>query len=453
MDITLLNEFKQYVTEQQLFSTDDLLLVAVSGGIDSVALCELCYLAGYKFIMAHCNFQLRGTESDRDEEFVIKLAEKYGVQVFTKKFDTLSFAESKKCSVQVAARELRYNWFNEILYAEQKQDETSLTKYILTAHHANDNTETVLMNLFKGTGISGMRGILPKAGNIIRPLLFVDKQNIIDFSKLRELAYREDSSNISDKYSRNYIRHHVVPAIEKIYPHASLNINNTASHFRDAEILYTQAIKFHKKKLIEYKNGEALIPVLKLSKTIPLKTVVFEIAKDYGFTPAQTHEIIKLLHSETGKYITSATHRILKNRNWLIISSLQPGLPQLTVVEKDDKFIFFPNGKITFTIKELKQDKISPDICIASLDIHNIGFPLLIRKWKQGDYFYPLGMLKKKKVARFLIDKKLSLADKENVWVIESNKKILWVINHRIDNRFKITDKTKKMLQIKFEPI
>ncbi|MCC6286878.1 MAG: tRNA lysidine(34) synthetase TilS [Chitinophagaceae bacterium] len=451
--MALLNRFKEYVTEQQLFVPDDSLLIAVSGGVDSIALCELCYLAGYTFTMAHCNFQLREAESDRDEEFVIEIARKYGVRILTKKFETLSFAASQKCSIQVAARKLRYEWFNEILETRKKLNENQLTpRYILTAHHANDNTETVLMNLFKCTGISGMRGILPKANNIVRPLLFAHKQSIIDFAQQRALSYREDSSNTSDKYSRNYIRHHVIPAIEAAYPHASSNINNTIPHLRDAEILYNQAIEFHKKKLIEYKSGEASIPILKLSKASPLKTIIFEIAKEYGFTPAQTDEIVKLMHSETGKYITSATHRILKNRNRLIISSLQPDLPGLILIEKQDELALFQNGKITVAAREMKPGKISPDLNTANLDAHYISFPLLIRKWKQGDYFYPLGMPKKKKIARFLIDKKLSLSDKEKIWVVESNKKILWVINHRIDDRFKITDKTKKILQIKFEP-
>lgn len=449
------DSFKNYITQEKLFNKNDLLLLAVSGGIDSVVLCDLCYSAGYKFIIAHCNFQLRGGESALDEAFVQTLGQKYNAQVLVKRFDTEAYAISQKCSTQVAARELRYAWFKEIMEGATGNSNKNVPAYLLTAHHADDNVETVLMNIFKGTGISGVRGILPKSGYIVRPLLFAHKKDLQLFLTQHSLAYREDSSNISDKYTRNYIRHNIVPAIEAVYPQAAYNINKAASHFRDAEVLYYQAIAAHKKKLVEFRNDEIHIPVLKLKQAVPLPTIIFEIVKPYGFTPAQTDEILKLLDSETGKFVLSQTHRILKNRNWVVISALNKTSSCIIVIDSKTDVIFFEEGKLTFTRKKFESDRdnIASPHNIALLDIKDIRFPLLLRKWKEGDYFYPLGMAKKKKIARFLIDQKASLSEKEKTWVLESDKKIVWILNRRIDDRFKVQKNTQHILQIELRGI
>lgn len=248
MSAILLDSFKKNIIKQKLFHENDILLLAVSGGVDSVVLCELCALAGYKFIIAHCNFQLRGEESHIDEAFVKTLADKYNTKVLVKRFDTEKYRDLKNCSIQVAARELRYEWFNKIIETDNENKNNSQhPKYILTAHHADDNIETVLMNLFKGTGIAGLRGILPKTGKLLRPLLFVYKKELLAFAEENNLPFREDSSNASDKYSRNYIRHNIIPAIEVLYPQASTNINKTITHLTDAETLYRQAIEHNKK--------------------------------------------------------------------------------------------------------------------------------------------------------------------------------------------------------------
>ena len=454
MSATLLNSFKNYIVQQKLFTENDLLLLAVSGGVDSVVLCELCYLAGFKFIIAHCNFQLRGEESDKDEVFVETLSERYNVRVLVKKFDTEAYAAAQKCSIQVAARELRYSWFKEITDSRnESNNKLEHPDYILTAHHADDNVETVLMNLFKGTGISGLRGILPKAGSIVRPLLFAYKKELTTFADNKGLLFREDSSNASNKYSRNYIRHNIIPAIETIYPQASSNILKTISHFSEVETLYFQAIEYHKKKLLEYRNDEIYIPVLKLKQASPLSTIIYEIAKDYAFTPAQTSEIVKLLDSETGKFILSPTHRILKNRNWIIISPINTNKENIIVIENETEVVYFEHGKLSFTQKKFQTDNMpfSTSPVIALLDLKDIRFPIVLRKWKEGDYFYPLGMQKKKKVARFLIDQKVSLSAKEKIWVLEMNKKIIWVVGQRIDERFKVVHSTKAILQIVLE--
>jgi tRNA(Ile)-lysidine synthase len=449
----LLNDFKTYTEKEALFLPGDTLLLAVSGGIDSVVLCEIFHLLNYRFAIAHCNFQLRGEESEKDEAFVRDLAKRYSVPVWVKKFETEIYAAQNKISIQVAARTLRYGWFNELLETSTAEKENRLN-YIVTAHHSDDNIETVLMNFFKGTGITGMRGMLPKTGRLIRPLLFSAKKDLLAFAEAHQLAYREDSSNASDKYSRNYIRHQVVPLIEKLYPGAGENLIANINRFRDTEILYMQAIAVHKKRLLEYRNNEVYIPLLKLLKTDPLASVVYEIAKDYDFSSAQAEEIISLLHADTGKFILSATHRILKNRNWLIISPLQIQQSYISVIEKDTTQVLFEQGILRLHKKKAIINSGKPVFStspgIATFDLKDIRFPLLLRRWKTGDYFYPLGMAKKKKLSRFFIDQKLSLADKEKVWVLEMNKKIIWVVNYRIDDRFKITDSTKEIIQVTF---
>ena len=327
-----LQEFHEFISNQNLFSPKDKLLLAVSGGMDSVVLCELCYQSGFDFAIAHCNFQLRGEESERDENFVRGVAEKYYKEILVKKFDTKKYAEEHKVSIQVAARELRYSWFYEIVNGEwsmgngKKDPQTSthhspLTiHHIATAHHLDDNIETLLMNFFKGSGIAGLHGILPKQGKIIRPLLFAKKEELKKFAEQNNLQWVEDSSNESDKYSRNYFRHQVIPLIEKIYPKAIDNLSGNINRFREVEILYQQSVAWHKKKLLEQKGNEIHMPVLKLKKAEPLHTILYEIIKEYQFSSAQIDEIINLLESESGKYIQSPTHRIIKNRNWLIIS-------------------------------------------------------------------------------------------------------------------------------------
>jgi tRNA(Ile)-lysidine synthase len=455
--MSLLKNFKEYIKQQNLFHPKDKLLLAVSGGLDSVVLCELCKQAGYDFTIAHCNFQLRGEESERDENFVKDLGKKYGVEVLVKKFDTQKYADENKLSIQVAARELRYTWFNQLL-AKIKNDfnpEASNSPFrgpggvvLLTAHHANDNIETLLMNFFKGTGINGLHGILPKQGHIIRPLLFAKKEELSEFAKADNLNFVEDSSNASDKYTRNYFRNQLIPDLQKVFPQVENNLLNNVERFREIELLYQESVNFTKKKLLEQKGNEIHIPVLKLQRVPTLHTIVYEIIKGYGFTAHQADEVAGLLKSESGKYVSSATHRILKNRNWLIISPNENAGAETIFIEEKDRQVEFQQGKLSFEMLPATNHKPPTTNHFAQLNAAEIKFPLLLRKWKQGDYFYPLGMAKKKKLSRFFIDQKLSLIQKEKTWVIEMDKKIIWVVGLRIDDRFKITGNTKNILQI-----
>ncbi len=458
--MSLLEKFKAYIKEQDLFHPKDKLLLAVSGGVDSVVLCELCHQAGCDFIIAHCNFQLRGEESERDENFVRSLGGKYNVEVLVKKFDTLEVAKQRRSGTQETARVLRYRWFLEISAEKMNiKPGWQVTIYpdapkwwVATAHQLNDNIETLLMNFFKGTGIKGLRGIsksddlmLP---NITRPLLFATRKEIEEFANQNNLSWVEDSSNASDKYTRNFFRNKLIPAIQEVFPAVETNLSDNIAKFKEVEMLYEQAVQQHKDKLLVKRETEIHIPVLKLLKAKPLATIVYEIFKDYNFTSNQTGEIIKLLKSDTGKYIDSETHRVLKNRNWLNISIKEAPHAENILIENCDKTIEFREGELKLKKLSSAVHKLQKTNDIAQVDASQIKFPLLLRKWKQGDYFYPLGMTKKKKLSRFFIDQKLSLTQKEKTWVIEMNKKIVWVVGMRIDDRFKITGTTRQILHI-----
>lgn len=437
----LLKKFKDYILQNRLFSPADHLLLAVSGGVDSVVLCELCRQAGHRFSIAHCNFQLRGAESERDEQFVRSLAERYSVQVFVNKFDTNSVAAAEKKSIETTARDLRYAWFQQLTDPATGSPFT----HILTAHHADDNIETVVMNFFRGTGITGLRGILPRQGAIIRPLLFARRKELEAFAATNALQFVTDSTNASNDYTRNLFRNRILPLVNEVYPDASGNLLDNIGRFGETALLYQQAINLHKKKLLLQKGNEWHVPVLLLLKTVPLHTVLYEIIKDFGFTATQTAAVAALLTSESGRYCSSATHRIIKNRQWLIIAPNQHTSAAHILIEANDRQVDFENGSLLIQT-HLPQIIDSPQV--ALLDADMIRFPLLLRKWKQGDYFYPLGMRKKKKLSRFFIDQKLSLIQKENTWVLEMDKKIIWIVGLRIDDRFKITPSTKNGLQI-----
>ncbi len=451
--------FIDFIKSENLFHAKDRLLLAVSGGVDSVVLCELCKHAGYDFAIAHCNFQLRGAESNADEQFVRELAKKYNVEIFVKKFVTEKYADNNKLSIQVAARKLRYAWFAELLGKvndDSKQEELKAPfrgfgGFLLTAHHADDNIETILMNFFKGSGINGLKGMLPKQAKIVRPLLFATKEQVLDFAEEHHLSWREDSSNSSDKYTRNYFRNQLIPGLQKVFPQVEENLVHNAERFREIHTIYENALQQITKKLITIKGTELHLPVVKLLKTAALHTVLYEIIKDFGFTAHQVGEVLKLLHSNSGKYVQSGTHRVLRNRQWLIISAVDDNSASTFLVEESDTEVVFPGGELWVVQIDVPQG-ISTDPSIAQLDARDIKFPLLLRKWKTGDYFYPLGMPKKKKLSRFFIDQKMSLIQKENSWVIESDKKILWIIGHRIDDRFKIKPTTTSVLKFSLRP-
>ncbi len=453
------SKFSQYWQQHfsRLPAARGALLLAVSGGVDSVVLADLLYKAGLDFVMAHCNFKLRGEESERDEQFVRTLAAGYNKPVLVKHFDTAAYAAQNKTAIQEAARKLRYNWFRELLHNQYLPAENNIAEtgtpflYALaTAHHANDNIETLLINFFRGTGISGLHGILPLQDGLLRPLLFAWKEEILQYATDNQLHWVEDSSNSSDKYTRNYFRHRLIPAVQEVFPNAPYNLQQNIERFRDIELLYRQAVEAHTRKLLEQKGNEVHIPVLKLKKAVPLFTIVWEMIRPYQFHPGQVPEVLKLLDAANGSYIASATHQVIRNRNWLIIAPLQQETAGYILIDQDMDAARFERGQLQLQTIPRGEAAISHAANTACLDASMIQYPLLLRKWKQGDYFYPLGMRKKKKISKFMIDLKLSKTEKEKVWVLESNRKIIWVIGYRIDDRFKIVDPAAAMLKISF---
>lgn len=438
----LQQQFSNNYIQQGFGRNDRKVLLAVSGGIDSMAMATLFLQNNIPFAVGHCNFQLRGEEADKDELLVSEWCKQHNVVFHNTRFDTKAKVEEWKKGIQETARILRYEWL-EFVRKEQGYS------FIATAHHANDNAETLLMNLFKGTGISGLHGIRPKNGHIIRPILFAKKQDIAAYALEQNVPYRDDASNASDKYRRNDIRLNVIPAIEKSFPGVITNLNNSIKRFTEAEMLYNKAIEQERKKLLELRGKDFYIPVKKLEKREPLHTICYELFLPFGFVPGQVNDIVSLLSSESGHYVSSPTHRVIRNRDFLIITVFDTRETDLIAIDTIPTTFRAGGKEYRFQYKD-KPATISIDEMTACINLSKLEQPLLLRKWKQGDYFYPLGMgMKKKKLSKFMVDKKIPLHEKENVWVLESNKRIVWVAGFRLDERFKVTPSTEKVLTVK----
>ena len=416
--------------------------VAVSGGIDSSVLCDLCAMAKIPFFLVHCNFKLRAEESDRDEQFGRSLAKKYNLEILIKEFDTEKYSFEKKCSVQVAARELRYQWFTGL----HQQDNNI---YILLAHHANDDIETLMMNFFRGTGLEGLTGMpsIISYNFCLRPLLNNTRYEIETFAKEHNLEWVEDSSNQSSKYTRNFFRNELMPMLKRAYPNVEENLLDNISRFKKINALYKIGVDKLKKEICENKAPDVIIPIHRL-KAYQNTSLIYEILREYGFGEKQVDEINKLLNSESGKYIENEFYQIIRHRKNLIITPKFSDGGNAFVIEKDAQTIQLGNTRLKMHFYSFDNFKLNKSENVAQVDAAFISFPLLIRKWERGDYFYPLGLKKKKKLSRFFIDQKLSLPDKEKIWVIESGKRIIWVAGLRIDDRFKITGSTKEVLEL-----
>ncbi|MFZ9589448.1 MAG: tRNA lysidine(34) synthetase TilS [Chitinophagaceae bacterium] len=442
-NFNLQEAFISEVATKKLWGKNDSLFLACSGGLDSVVLAHLLSEANTNFTILHCNFQLRGEESNRDELFVKELATQLNVPFQVKQFDTNKEMEVRKKGVQETARNLRYEWFDEVI----NSDKSTTKKWLLTAHHADDQVETMMIQLFRGTGIAGLQGMKVKTGKIVRPLLFAQREYLTDYATQHQLSWVEDSSNASINYTRNFIRHKVIPLVEEVVPELASNMLMNGKRFEEIDIVYQQKIEEIKKRLIVAKENSFAIPVNKLKNIHPLDTIMHEIFSGFGFSAHQIPELKKLFEASTGKYFSSDQFRVLKNRNWLLIEPIVEQKQIIRIVEHADAVLTFDNIVLRFQ-QVAAGHEIKNDSQQALLNLKKLSFPLIVRKWKTGDYFYPLGMKKKKKVSRFMTDIKLSLTEKEQQWVVESDKKIVWVVGRRIDERFKIEENTTDRLLV-----
>jgi tRNA(Ile)-lysidine synthase len=420
----MLEKFQKHIASNFPFLKGKKLLIAISGGVDSVVLTQLFVsLNEVEVSLAHCNFKLRDAASDQDESFVKELGNELQIQTFTKSFNTNAYASEQKVSTQVAARELRYKWFNELL-SKYGFD------YIATAHHADDNLETFLINLTRGSGLDGLTGIPTINKNVIRPILDFSRVEIEDFAKDKHLKWREDESNASTKYVRNKIRHHVIPVLKEINPSLLDSFQKTTSNLQGSQHIIDQTIEDLKIKIVTIENDVATIDLSEFHQLSNQKAYLFELLKAYGFT--EWNDVSNLITAQSGKFVLSKTHRILKNRDTLVITKIEPQQVSEYYIHQYDTIVSNP---IQLEIKNL--DKVfETDKYSIILDKDKLTFPLTIRKRKDGDYFYPSGMQGKKKVSKYFKDEKFSLLDKENTWLLCSNQDIVWVIGHRLDNRY-----------------
>jgi tRNA(Ile)-lysidine synthase len=441
---TVAQRFTQHWKERQ-FPQQGTLLLALSGGLDSMALAALLLQSGLRFAAAHCNFSLRGEDAEQDAAFVAAWCEANGVPFHLIRFDTQAEAQLRGQSIQMAARELRYEWFEALR-------RTHGYTAILTAHHADDVTETMLINLCRGTGIAGLHGIPERHGHLIRPLLFAQRAELAAFAKESELSWREDASNAEDKYLRNAMRLHVLPTLEALLPGAALRIAKTAGRLHAAELIYRKELNRRLTRLIEHRGNDIYVPVRLLEKQEALPTVAFELFTPFGFSPEQTQQILNLLHAESGRQVMSSSHRVVRHRDFLVVSSIAPDHAGLIYVSTLPASLDTPDG--SFHLEWITEVPDLPnDPHTAVLDGDALTLPLVLRRRREGDYFYPLGMgMKKKKLKRFLIDLKIPLHEKERIWLLEHDRRILWVAGLRIDERFKWRPATRRVLKITFHP-
>ena len=435
-------KFNSHITKTLSFLKETKLLIAISGGLDSVVLTHLCKALDFDISLAHCNFNLRGNESDEDENFVIKLAKNLDLEVFIERFSTQDYATKNKLSTQMAARELRYHWFLDLA-------KNLNFDYILTAHHADDNLETFLINLTRGTGLSGLTGIPEINDSIIRPLLSFSREDLESYAKLNNLKWREDSSNASDKYLRNKLRHHVIPVLKEVNPELLKNFQTTLDNLNDTADIVDESLNAVAKRAIDsIDENQIKFKISEFKKVNNPKAYIYELFNTYGFSAWE--DIVELLDAQSGKQVFSETHRLLKDRAHLILTKINDevnnveGEKPLKIKETDSK-IKLPIGTLFFDEADAVFGKRTNVIFV---DKDKLKFPLILKKWEEGDLFYPTGMKGKKKLSKYFKDEKMSLVDKENVWLLVSEGNIVWVLNSRADERFKVTDETACILKI-----
>jgi tRNA(Ile)-lysidine synthase len=441
----MLEKFESFVSDNNLFSKDDRILIALSGGVDSVVLSHLMCRANYKISLAHCNFHLRDEESNRDEAFVRRWANENNIPLFVKEFDTYQYMKENKLSLEMAARDLRYNWFNSLLESEG-------FTCLCTAHHLDDSIETFFINLLRGTGIAGLHGIKVKNDKIVRPLLFATREEILSYAKQNNISYVEDSTNSETKFTRNKIRHNLFPVLREINPNFEFALKKDIEYLNDTEFIFRREIEKTKKEIIETEQEVIKINISKLKQLNPMKIYLYEILSEYGFNETNINDILSCLDEISGKQFFSKTHRLVKDREYIFIDVIKNNTTNdFFLIDNCQSSLIHPLKMQIELLRDLKFINISKDKNIAMLDADLLKFPLILRKWRQGDSFVPFGMKKEKKLSDYFTSNKYSLLDKENQWILCSEEKIVWLVSERIDDRFRISNKTKNILKIEVE--
>ena len=430
--------------EQQLLPARGPTLLAVSGGIDSVVMSKLFYQAKLAFAVGHCNFGLRGVAADQDEAWVRALAEQYKVDFYTQAFEVPTHACAQGISIQMAARELRYAWFQGLCEAHGFEK-------VATAHHGNDSLETVLLHLTKGTGLAGLHGILPAQGRYIRPLLFADKAQIRAYAQAEGLAWREDSSNQKDDYQRNLIRHQVVPQLRKINPSLEATFSMTVERLRQAEALFNEQVATLRQQVCRQQGADYYVNVQALQDKPWGLVVLWELLKPFGFSWAALKQ--RLAHAPApGTRLEGANHCLYVDRGqWIITPYKAPALPAAYKLAATAQTLAIPPYTLQCTQVPRAKYQLVASQTVAALDLALLQFPLVVRPWQPGDAFYPLGMQQRKKLSDFLIDNKVPRPLKAQVWVVTSRGAIVWVIGHRIDDRFKVAARTQQVYEIRLK--
>jgi tRNA(Ile)-lysidine synthase len=436
----VVEQLLNHISRQRLCKTTDKILLAVSGGVDSMVMLYLFRQAGFSIGVAHCNFQMRGEASKEDEALVKNACEQYGIQFHLRRFDTVAYAEENSLSIQMAARELRYSFFEELL----KEGKYAC---VATAHHHNDNIETVLLNLIKGTGSEGLTGIAPNKGKVIRPLLFATRQIILEYATLHKIRWREDESNNTDDYQRNFIRHQIIPRLREINPNFENTFYNTLKRLAGANVFANEHIQRFVHNAQRVENDQILIDKDLLKTQYNPGVLLWEIIKDKGFNFDQCEDIVS--EHQPGKKFSSGNHELFVDRQHYILreKSLDDA-PSLSI-EENAKSV--TRNNLTLKIDFIGSDNfvLNKSQHVAQLDLDKISYPLTWRTWQSGDAFVPYGLGHSKKISDFLIDLKLPLPQKKAVTVLESDGTIVWVVGHRINDNFKVTGKTERVVVIR----
>lgn len=434
MDIS---QIEHYIVENKLLSGGEKVIVGVSGGADSVALLDILHSFRIECVIAHCNFHLRGEESNRDAFFVEGLCKKYNLKYERIDFDTEAYAEINSISIEMAARELRYNWFEQLRVIH-------LADKIAVAHHRDDSIETILLNLIRGTGIKGLTGIAPVNGYVIRPLLCMSRNDILEYLKERKLNYVDDSTNNEDLYARNKIRLNIIPLLETINPSVKESIIRTSENLKQVSNIYQMYIAQVKMDIFK----ENKINIALLVQYAEPEAILFEILSPYGFNPATIRQIFEAIISQSGKIFYSETHELLKDRGYFILKEKETLVIDSFTIHEDDKLLSHPLKLKIEKVDTNNNIYIEKNPNIIYIDADKIRYPLTLRRWKKGDWFIPFGMKGKKKVSDYFSDQKYSLFDKEAAWILCSGEDIVWIVGKRADDRFRIDEKTTGIIRI-----